>query len=60
MYLETRKKQLPTPYDRRSANLHEHSRYDRLDHLVLFSEQQRKCDVALHVKECFYLYHTQK
>ena len=53
-------------------NLHEFSRYDRIDHLVLYHENQRrcavchkkanficqKCDIALHPKDCFVNYHS--
>ncbi|KAF2885639.1 hypothetical protein ILUMI_20534 [Ignelater luminosus] len=51
---------------------HGSSRYDRLDHLAEFHENQRcrvchkkvkvfckKCDIALHVKDCFAQYHSQ-
>lgn len=55
-----------------SRNLHEFSRFDRLDHLVSYNESQRrcfvchkkanficgKCNVALHPKECFLNFHT--
>ncbi|XP_030762261.1 piggyBac transposable element-derived protein 3-like [Sitophilus oryzae] len=50
------------------------SRYDRLDHLVIYQEKQtrcavchkqaafrfEKCDVALHPKTCFRSYHTKQ
>ncbi|KAF2885638.1 hypothetical protein ILUMI_20535 [Ignelater luminosus] len=49
---------------------HGSSRYDRLDHLAGFRENQRcrvchkkvkvfckKCDIALHIKDCFAQYH---
>lgn len=53
-------------------NLNEFSRFDRLDHLVQYNQNQRrcaichkkaqficrKCDVGLHPKDCFLEYHT--
>lgn len=51
----------------------EFSRYDKIDHMVLYQEKQRrcalchkkanficrKCNVGLHPKDCFVAYHTQ-
>lgn len=55
-----------------SMNIYEFSRFDRMDHLVLYIENQRrcvvchkkanficrKCNVGLHPKHCFINYHT--
>lgn len=71
--LETHKK--PTTYQtgKYSKTLHQSSRFDRIDHLIIYNEKQvkcrfctkkvnficSKCNVGLHPKECFYLYHIQ-
>nr|CAI5862418.1 unnamed protein product [Callosobruchus analis] len=49
--------------DRPPKNAQEYSRYDRLDHLVVYQEQQRRfichiCTVSLNPKGCFHNYHT--
>lgn len=70
--LKTYKKDGKRGPSKAPKNLHEHSRYDRLDHLVIYQEKQTrcglchkkvqskcmKCDIALHVKDCFLSYHT--
>lgn len=70
--LETYKKSSKRGPTRQSANLHETSRYDRLDHLVVYQEKQtrcnichkncnffcQKCAITLHPKNCFLTYHT--
>lgn len=70
--LETYKKTTKRGPSRQSANLHETSRYDRLDHLVVYQEKQtrcnvchkncnfycQKCSITLHPKHCFVSYHT--
>nr|CAI5843335.1 unnamed protein product [Callosobruchus analis] len=70
--LETHKKTTKRGPSRAPKSVHEYSRYDRLDHLVVYQEQQRrcaichkkanfichKCTVSLHPKDCFYDYHT--
>lgn len=70
--LETYKKTSKRGPCRQSADLHEHSRYDRLDHLIIYQDKQtrcivchkkcnflcKKCAIALHPKSCFVNYHT--
>lgn len=71
--LETNKKSNKRGPSRPSRNLHEHSRYDRIDHLIMYQDKQTrcfvchkkcnflcsKCNLTLHPKICFYSYHTQ-
>ncbi|XP_030759385.1 piggyBac transposable element-derived protein 3-like [Sitophilus oryzae] len=70
--LETHKRTTKRGPSKTPKNQHEHSRYDGRGHLVVYSENQRrcalchkrakflcdKCQVALHPKECFFNYHT--
>lgn len=70
--LETYKRTTKRGPSKYPQNHREHSRYDRIDHLVIYQEKQcrcalchkkvnfrcAKCDVGLHPKECFLLYHT--
>ncbi|CAH1381940.1 unnamed protein product [Tenebrio molitor] len=70
--LESHKRTTKRGPSKSSKNLHEFSRYDRLDHLVTYQQNQRrcavchkkanfvchKCDVRLHPKDCFVNYHT--
>ncbi|XP_030754181.1 piggyBac transposable element-derived protein 3-like isoform X2 [Sitophilus oryzae] len=72
--LETFKKTTKRGPSKKSKNNHLESRYDRLDHLVIYQEKQtrcavchkqaafrcEKCDVALHPKICFLSYHTKE
>nr|CAI5860738.1 unnamed protein product [Callosobruchus analis] len=69
---EMRKKERGATEFVSSDNLHEASRYDRLDHLVVYQEKQtrcnvchkncnffcQKCSVTLHPKNCFVNYHS--
>nr|CAH7730399.1 unnamed protein product [Callosobruchus chinensis] len=70
--LETFKKTTRRGPSKPSSNEHQFSRYDRLDHLVEYQNKQtrcrvchknaffrcKKCEVALHPKDCFVSYHT--
>lgn len=70
--LEIHKKPSTYQTGKTAKALHQSSRYDRIDHLVLYNETQirckyctkkvnficNKCRIGLHPKECFYLYHT--
>lgn len=70
--IESNKRRTKTGPSKPSRNLHEHSKYDRMDHLIEYQEKQtrcgvchknsyfkcRKCLVALHPKQCFLKYHT--
>lgn len=70
--LETFKKSTKRGPSKSSANLHEHSKFDGIDHLILYQDKQtlcalchkkcnfvcKKCYVALHPKHCFVNYHT--
>jgi hypothetical protein len=70
--LESHKRTTKRGPSKSSKNLHEFSRYDRLDHLVTYQQNQRrcavchkkanfvchKCDVGLHPKDCFVNYQT--
>lgn len=72
--LETFGKTTKRGPSRKSQYLHSESRYDRLDHLVIYREKQtrcaichkqaafrcQKCDLALHPKVCFLRYHTRE
>lgn len=69
--LETYKKSTRRGVAKSSSLANEFSRYDRIDHLVIYQENQsrcghchkkvqfrcEKCQVALHPKQCFKLYH---
>lgn len=71
--LETHKKIATYQTGKTSKNLHQTSRFDRLDHLIVYNEKQikckfctkkvnfncNKCMVGLHPKDCFYNYHVQ-
>lgn len=71
--LETHKKPATYQTGKKSKNLHQTSRFDHLDHLIVYKEKQikckfctkkvnficKKCDVGLHPKECFNQYHVQ-
>lgn len=70
--LESFKRNTKRGSSRYSNNLHDFSRFDGIDHLVIYQEKQtrcsfchkkcnficKKCKLALHPKECFALYHT--
>lgn len=70
--LETYKRTTTRGPSKLPRNHREHSRFDGLDHLVIYREQQRrcalchkkanfmcnKCNVTLHPKDCFFNYHT--
>lgn len=69
--LQTYKKTTKRGPSKPPRNLNEFSRFDRLDHLVQYNQNQRrcaichkkanficpKCDVGLHPKDCFMEYH---
>ena len=71
--LETFKKSTKRGPSKFSANLHEYSKFDGIDHLVLYHDKPtrcglchkkcnficKKCNVGLHPKDCFVNYHTQ-
>lgn len=70
--LETYRRTTKRGPSRSSKNLHEHSRYDGNAHLIIYRENQlrcalchkkvnfacSKCEIGLHPKHCFYIYHT--
>lgn len=70
--LETHKVLTRKGTSRRSGNYREHSRYDRIDHVVIYQNNQtkcavchkkanfrcEKCDIGLHPKDCFRHFHT--
>jgi len=70
--LESCKANVKRGPSRSSLTLHDHSRYDRMDHLIIYQEKQtrcklchkkcnfscKKCTVSLHPKECFINYHS--
>lgn len=72
--LETFKKPSSTAALRHGTTFHSHSRLDGRDHLIIYKERQTrciechkkanfscsKCNVTLHPKDCFMLYHTKK
>lgn len=70
--LESHKKSTKKGPSKLPKNAHQYTRYDRLDHLVIYQENQRrcavchkkanflcqKCNISLHPKDCFINYHT--
>nr|CAH7753299.1 unnamed protein product [Callosobruchus chinensis] len=70
--LETNKKDVKRGPSKRNPNQNAYSRYDGLNHLIIYQENQqrcgqcnkkvqfrcRKCNVPLHPKFCFEMYHT--
>lgn len=70
--LETHKVLNRRGASRRSGSYKEHSRYDRIDHMVIYQNNQtkcavchkktnfrcEKCDIGLHPKDCFRQFHT--
>lgn len=72
--LEMYKKTTKRGPSKKSQLTHFESRYDRLDHIVIYQEKQtrcgichkqaafrcNKCDVALHPKSCFFNYHNKE
>lgn len=71
--LETHKVLTGRKCSRKSEHYKEHSRYDRIDHMIIYQMNQtkcavchkktnfrcEKCDIGLHPKECFRCFHTQ-
>lgn len=71
--LETFRKSDHRMPGRASGSLHESSRYDNVGHMISYRPNQlrcgnchkhanfycKKCNVTLHPKDCFEIYHTQ-